>query len=262
MPTNGASLQVERDGHLVTLTINRPRAKNSLDEDVLCGLNDALTIFRHDDDVRALVLTGAGGVFCAGADITTFDAIRGTALIGDRAAVGGNLWTDLGSYPKPVVAAVEGLAVGGGCELALACDIVVAGRSARFGLPEVRLGVIPGGGGTQRLVHVAGRSRAVAMLLTGDLFTADWAATAGIVTELVPDGEARATATAMAQRIARNSPLAVALAKDAAVHALDSLLFQGLEHEKRNFYVAMQSADSREGQAAFLADRAPEFTGR
>lgn len=255
-------LLVEHDGHLVILTIDRPTAKNSLNEAVLTGLNDALRAVRHDDTVRAIVLTGTGGVFCAGADITTFDAIRGTALLGDRAAVGGNIWTDLGGYPKPVIAAVEGLAIGGGCELALACDIVIAGRSARFGLPEVRLGVIPGGGGTQRLVHAAGKSRAMAMLLTGDLITAEQAAVAGIVTETVPDGQALAAATAMAQRIARNSPIAVALAKDAAVQALEPSLSQGLEHEKRNFHIAMQSADSREGQAAFLADRAPEFIGR
>jgi enoyl-CoA hydratase len=240
-----APLLVERDGHLVTLTITRPAAQNSLNETVLTGLNDALAAVRHDDAVRAVVLTGAGGVFCAGADITAFDTIRGLALFGDRTAGGGNIWADLGGYPKPVIAAVEGLALGGGCELALACDIVIAGGSARFGVPEVGLGVIPGGGGTQRLVHTAGKSMSMAMLLTGDLITAERAAAAGIVAETVADGQALSTAKAMAQRIARNSPIAVALAKDAAVHALEPSLSQGLEHEKRNFYFAMQSADSR-----------------
>jgi len=146
--------------------------------------------------------------------------------------------------------------------LALACDIVIAGESAKFGVPEVKLGVIPGGGGTQRLIQAVGKSKAMALLLTGDFLSAQRACAAGIVADTVPDGTALEAAVAMAQRIAANSPLAVALAKDAALQALETSLAQGLEHEKRNFHVAIHSADSREGQAAFLAKRAPEFTGK
>ena len=146
-----SELLAERDGAIVTLTINRAMAKNSLDRAVLDGLNLQFEQLRHDESVRAVILTGAGGAFCAGADITSFDALRAEPLLGKRAAIGGNIWADLGTFPKPVIAAVEGLALGGGLELALACDIVIAGETAKFGVPEVKLGAIPGGGGTQRL---------------------------------------------------------------------------------------------------------------
>ena len=256
MNPDNAPLRTARDSHLLILEINRPKARNSLNEAVLTALNTELVAARHDDEIRAIVLTGAGGIFCAGADITNFDAIRDQSLLGDRAALGGTIWADLGRFPKPVLAAVEGLALGGGCELAL------AGESAKFGVPEVKLGVIPGGGGTQRLIQAVGKSKAMALLLTGDFLSAQRACAAGIVAETVPDGTALEAAVAMAQRIAANSPLAVALAKDAALQALETSLAQGLEHEKRNFHVAIHSADSREGQAAFLAKRAPEFTGK
>ncbi|MGK9272575.1 enoyl-CoA hydratase/isomerase family protein [Williamsia muralis] len=262
MNPDNAPLRPARDGHLLILEINRPKARNSLNEAVLTALNTELAAARHDDEIRAIVLTGAGGIFCAGADITNFDAIRDQSLLGDRSALGGTIWADLGRFPKPVLAAVEGLALGGGCELALACDIVIAGESAKFGVPEVKLGVIPGGGGTQRLIQAVGKSKAMTLLLTGDFLSAQQACAAGIVAETVPDGTALEAAVAMAQRIATNSPLAVALAKDAALQALETSLTQGLEHEKRNFHVAIHSADSREGQAAFLAKRAPEFTGK
>ncbi|MGS2809183.1 MULTISPECIES: enoyl-CoA hydratase/isomerase family protein [Nocardia] len=259
---NTTVLQSTRQGAVAVLELCRPAAKNSLDEELLTALNTELARLRVDDTVRAVVLTGAGGVFCAGADITAFDTLRAQPLLGDRPALGGTLWADLGTYPKPVIAAVEGLALGGGCELALACDIVISGESAKFGVPEVKLGVIPGGGGTQRLVHAVGKSKAMAMLLTGDLVSARKACDAGIVADVVADGEALAHALKMAERIARNSPLAVALAKDAAVRTFETSLSQGLEHEKRNFDIALRSADSHEGQAAFLGKRAPEFTGK
>lgn len=253
---------VSREDAVVTLTINRPRAKNSLNRAVFDGLQAQLAQLRHDDSVRAVILTGAEGVFCAGADITAFDALRAEPLLGERAAAGGAFWSELGSFPKPVIAAVEGLALGGGMELALACDIVIAGESARFGVPEVRLGVIPGAGGTQRLIHAAGKSKAMALLLTGDFIDARKACDAGIVSEVTVDGQALPTARAMADRIAANSPLAVALAKDAALCSLETPLARGLEHEKRNFFVALHSADNLEGQEAFLNKRAPKFTGR
>ncbi|QIX48234.1 enoyl-CoA hydratase-related protein [Rhodococcus sp. DMU1] len=255
-------LQTTRQGAVAVLALHRPAAKNSLDAELLAALTTELADMKNDDTVRAVVLTGADGVFCAGADITAFDALREQSLLGERTASGGDIWADLGTYRKPVLAAVEGVALGGGCELALACDIVIAGTSAKFGVPEVKLGVIPGGGGTQRLIHAVGKSKAMAMLLTGDAISAQKAYDARIVAELVPDGEALPQALTIAERIAKNSPLAVALAKDAAVRVYETSLSQGLEHEKRNFDLALRSADSREGQAAFLAKRAPAFTGR
>jgi len=255
-------LRSTRDGAVALLELNRPKAKNALNEELLTALNTELDAIRTDDEVRAVVLAGTEGVFCAGADISAFDKIRADPLLGERAALGGNIWADLGTFPKPVIAAVETFALGGGCELALACDIVISGQSAKFGVPEVKLGVIPGGGGTQRLIQAVGKSKALAMLLTGDFISAEQACSEGIVAEVVADGEAVAQAMAMAQRIAKNSPIAVALAKDAALRSLETSLSQGLEHEKRNFHVAVHSADSHEGQAAFLEKRAPQFTGR
>jgi enoyl-CoA hydratase len=209
-----------------------------------------------------VVIHGAAGHFCAGADITAFDRIREDALLGPRKALGGTLWSVLGRFPKPLIAAVEGLAVGGGCELALACDIVIAADNAQFGVPEVKLGVIPGGGATQRLMSAVGKAKAMAMLLTGDFICATDACADGIVARVVPAGEALEQARSMAERIASNSPLAVSLAKDAALQAHETSLNQGLEHEKRNFYLAIHSADCHEGQAAFLAKRAPHYTGK
>lgn len=255
-------LLITRDRAVVILTINRPGAKNSLNEAVFTALRTALDDLRHDDSVRAVVLTGAEGVFCAGADITAFDALRDMTLFGPRDAGGASLWSDLGAFTKPVIAAIEGPALGGGCELALACDIAIAGDSARLGVPEVKLGVIPGGGGTQRLIRAVGKSMALSMLLSGDLIGAERACSAGLVSEVVPAGEALSTATALAHRIASNSPLAVALAKDAALNSLETTLSAGLEHEKRNFHIAIHSEDSRIGQAAFLARETPEFTGK
>lgn len=255
-------LRSTRDGAVALLELNRPKARNALNEDLLSALNAELDAIRRDDGVRAVVLTGADGVFCAGADISAFDRLRSESLLGERKAIGGSIWADLGTFPKPVLASVEGLALGGGCELALACDIVVAGRSAKFGVPEVKLGVIPGGGGTQRLIQAVGKSKAMAMLLTGDFLSAEQACSAGIVADVVDDGQALEHVTGMARRIAKNSPLAVALAKDAALRSLETSLSQGLEHEKRNFHIALNSEDCHEGQAAFLGKRAPKFTGR
>nr|WP_269755987.1 enoyl-CoA hydratase-related protein [Burkholderia vietnamiensis] len=253
---------VSREGAVVTLTINRPRAKNSLNRAVFDGLHAQLSQLRYDDSVRVVLVTGADGTFCAGADITAFDVLRAEPLLGERAAAGGAVWSDLAHFPKPLIAAVEKLALGGGMELALACDIVIAGESAKFGVPEVKLGAIPGAGGTQRLTRAVGKSKAMALLLTGDFIDARKAYEAGIVAEVTADGQALSTARAMADRIARNSPLAVALAKDAALSSFETPLGQGLEHEKRNFFVALRSADNLEGQEAFLSKRAPEFTGQ
>ncbi|MDI9916561.1 enoyl-CoA hydratase-related protein [Rhodococcus sp. IEGM 1379] len=253
-------LNSTRDGAVALLEINRPKAKNSLNNELMDAMAAEFTALRSDESVLAVVVSGAEGVFCAGADITAFDEIRSQPLVGG--GTGEDFWSVLAVFPKPVIAAVEKFALGGGCELALACDIVIAGEGARFGVPEVKIGAIPGAGGTQRLIKAVGKSKAMAMLLTGDFMKAEQACTAGIVADVVADGEALAHATAMGQRIAQNSPLAVALVKDAALASFETSLTQGLEHEKRNFYVAVHSADSLEGQAAFLGKRAPQFTGK
>ena len=255
-------VRASRVGAIAVLELNRPKAKNALNHELMTALGEELAAASNDDTVRAIVVTGADGDFCAGADITGFDRLRAAPLLGDRQSLDGGMWAQLDSVSKPVIAAVEGFALGGGCELALACDIVVAGSSAKFGVPEVKLGVIPGAGGTQRLIRAVGKSKAMALLLTGDFMPAERACSAGIVAEVVDDGQAFAAAFSMAGRIAKNSPLAVALAKDAALASMETPLAQGLEREKRNFTIALHSADCHEGQAAFLEKRTPEFTGR
>ncbi|MEV6217411.1 enoyl-CoA hydratase-related protein [Nocardia sp. NPDC051833] len=260
--TSEPILKSRHEGAVAVLEINRPAARNSLSPALVDAIDSALRALRHNQATCAVVITGADGCFCAGADITGFDDMRQVALLGDSRAMDARMWPVLAEFPKPVIAAVEGLALGGGLELALACDIAIAGTSARFGVPEVKLGVIPGAGGTQRLIRAVGKSTAMTMLLSGEFVDAQTALAAGLVSEVTPDGTALDRALALAERIARNSPMAVALAKDAALASFETSLSQGLQHEKRNFHIALASDDSHEGQAAFLAKRAPEFTGK
>lgn len=259
MSDNESPVLRRREGHTLVLRIDRPAARNSLSGLVLDLLGVALDEAQRDAEVRVVVITGCEKVFCAGADITAFDRLRAQPLLDDTDR---RFWTLLEEFPKPIIAAVEGIAYGGGLELALACDTVIAGKSARFAVPEVKLGVIPGAGGTQRLIRAVGKARAMAMLLSGDPIDAATALATGVAAEITPDGAALDRALVLAGRIAANSPLAVALAKDAALASFDTSLRQGLRHEQRNFHVAVHSDDSHEGQAAFLEKRAPQFTGQ
>lgn len=251
----------ETTGHVAILTMDRPQALNALNAELMAQLTAALLEADADPKVRAIVLTGSDRAFCAGADISQIEAIE----VGDVVAREGfarEPFDSLTTLRTPLIAAVRGLALGGGCELALACDLVVAGESARFGVPEVSLGVIPGAGGTQRLVHAVGKAKAMKMLLTGDPVSAQEACASGLVAEVTPDDACLATAIGIAERIARNSPRAVQLAKDAARAAQDLPLHQGLAFERRNFFLTIGSDDQREGVAAFLGKRRPQFTGR
>lgn len=253
---------VERSevGAVLVLTLARPRAKNALSAELMEELRIALQRAAQEESVRAVVITGQDGNFCAGADISAFENFRTAPLVGDRSSCGQLFWDELSNFPKPVVAAVEGYALGGGCELALACDIVVAAESATFGLPEVKLGVIPGAGGTQNLIRSVGKAAAMQMLLTGAAISADEARRMGLASTVCAEGKALEAALAIGHAISGNSPTAVALAKNAALAALDTGLAQGLEHEKRNFHVAILSPDSYEGQQAFLEKRRPAFS--
>ena len=259
MPTQSLVERSQVDAVLV-LTLSRPRAKNALNAELMEDLRLALAQAAQQEFVRAVVVTGQGGNFCAGADISAFDNFRTAPLVGDRSSCGQLFWDELSSFPKPVIAAVEGYALGGGCELALACDIVVAAESAKFGLPEVKLGVIPGAGGTQNLIRSVGKAAAMQMLLTGAPITADDARKMGLASTLCAEDQALEVALKIGHTISENSPTAVALAKNAALAALDTGLAQGLEHEKRNFHVAILSPDSYEGQQAFLEKRQPDFS--
>ncbi|MCL2781062.1 MAG: enoyl-CoA hydratase-related protein [Actinomycetia bacterium] len=250
---------VARHGAAALLTLSRPEAFNALSRELCAQLADRLDEAAADASVRAVVITGSARAFCAGADLTEVPAMIGAAVT--DALPFDRVFQTLADFPKPTIAAVRGIALGGGCELVLACDTAVAGRSARFGLPEVTLGVIPGAGGTQRLVRAIGKAKAMRLMLTGDPVDAAWACAAGLVAEVVDDELVIERALALAERIAGNAPRAVLAAADAARRAHELPLAQGLAVERRNFLLALSTADAREGLSAFAARRKPEFTG-
>ncbi len=241
------------------IRINRPEARNALNLEVRKLIGEHLTAMTDDDTVRCIVLTGNEKSFAAGADIKemadagTIDMLlRGTQ----------KMWRTIYGCPKPVIAAVSGFALGGGCELAMTCDIIIAGESAKFGQPEVKIGIIPGGGGTQRLPRTIGKYKAMRYVLTGDLFGAKEAFDMGLVSEIVPDAEVEKRAVAMAAQIAELAPLAIQQTKESVLRGMDASLETGLTLETRTLQMLFASKDQKEGMAAFIEKRKPKFTGR
>lgn len=255
------TLLVDIEDRVAIITINRPDRRNALNAAVRAELIDALDRLRDDDAVRVVVLTGAGDrAFVAGADITEF-AER--SPLEQRAAMSGRrVFDEVAAFPKPTIAMVNGVALGGGCELAMACDMRIAGSSARFGQPETRLGLIPGGGGTQRLPRLVGAGRALRMILTGEAVAAEEAHRIGLVDELAEDTELRGRTLELAKAMAAASPVALRLAKAAVAAAWETPLSAGLAMERELFITAFASDDRREGVTAFLSKRNPEFSGR
>jgi enoyl-CoA hydratase len=255
------TLRLSIDDGVATVTIHRPEKRNALNAQVRRELVDALDALAADPDVRVVILTGAGDrAFVAGADIGEF-AER--SPLEQRAAMEGRrVFEVLADHPKPTIAALNGYALGGGCELALACDLRIAARSARLGQPEVALGLLPGGGGTQRLPRLVGLGRAMRMILTGDLVDAEEAARIGLVDEVVDDDALTERARAVATRIAAHSPVAIKLIKQAVRAAAELPLSAGLALERELFITAFASEDRAEGVAAFLEKRTPAFRGR
>ncbi len=253
-------LQTVED-RVATLVINRPDKRNALDATVRRELIAALDALRDDPDVRVVVFTGAGDkAFIAGADIS--ELAKRTPVEQRAVMEGRRIFDEIAAFPKPTIAMINGYAFGGGCELALACDVRIAARSAKLGQPEVRLGILPGGGGTQRLPRLIGAGRALRMLLTGEAVGAEEAERIGLVDQVVADDELHATATALARQIAGHSPLALRLAKDAVRAAFDMPLAAGLAYERELFITAFASDDKAEGVRAFLEKRAPAFRGQ
>ncbi len=250
----------ERVGAVEVLTLNRPEKRNALSTPLREALIGALDAIAQDAAVRVVVITGAGDkAFVAGADITEF-AGRDVAA---QAAVmqGRRVYDVVAAVERPVIAAINGVCLGGGLELALACDIRIASSSARFGQPEVNLGLIPGGGATQRLPRVIGLGSALRLLLTGDLVDAAEAHRIGLIEEITDPGECLPRALALAERIALNSPVAVSAAKRVATAALGLPLAAGLDLERAAFLACFAAADRAEGIAAFLEKRPPSFPG-
>lgn len=246
-------------GAVAVVTIARPATRNALTAEVLGGVAAAYDRAEADSDVRALVLTGGPAIFASGADVRELRDISPAAyLVSERQAA----WARFAQFGKPTVAAVAGFVLGGGCELALSCDIVIAADTAVFGQPEVRLGLIPGAGGTQRWARAAGRYRAAEIVLHASTLDAWTAAARGVVTEVVPAERLVAAATEYAQTMAEFAPVAVRLAKQAVRSAEELPVSAALAHEKSLFATALATDDHREGIDAFLARRAPRFGGQ
>src|SRR5437899_4138940 len=249
----------EVDGPVGIVTINRQQVRNALNHQTIAELVDALETFDLNEAIRCMVLTGDDRAFAAGADIAQMaDAGAVEVLNDDNFA----RWARFRAIHKPVIAAVSGYALGGGCELALMCDMVVASEPAQFGQPEVKIGIIPGAGGTQRWARSAGKVRAMEAVITGEPVGAVDAERIGLVNRVVPQGAHLDEARRLARLIADRPPLAVRLVKEAVNHAAEVSLSAGLELERKLFYLLFASEDKREGMRAFLEKRPARFTGR
>jgi enoyl-CoA hydratase len=256
------TIQVQRDGAIRIVTLNRPDRLNALNPDLLQGLTIELTKIAADTEVRVVVITGSGEKsFVAGADIHSMNEL-GPRAIADYVELGQRTMRLIETLKVPVIAAINGFAFGGGLELALACDILVCKESAKLGQPEVDLGIIPGFGGTQRLVQRCGVGTARRLCMTGERLSAADARALGVVDIVVPDAEFHAEVTKLAKTLASKAPLAVQGVKRAVNQAADTILLSGLRREVEEFLRLFASADREEGMLAFLEKRPPKFTGR
>ena len=254
------TLLVERRGRVALITINRPDKLNALNIKTRQEGAQALEELRDDAEVRVVIITGAGDKsFVAGADIAEFEGR--TAVTQRDVMTGRSLFTAVDGFPKPVIAMINGFCLGGGCELAISCDLRIASERARFGQPEIKLGIIPGGGGTQRLTRLVGESKAMEMILTGEMIDAQTALALGLVNRVVPHEELEARTMELATLIAGMSPVALRLAKEAVKTAARSTLDEGLRREIDLFAICFSSRDKDEGVRAFLEKRKPEFAG-
>ncbi|GJL81067.1 MAG: enoyl-CoA hydratase [marine bacterium B5-7] len=242
------------------ITLNRPQALNALSSPLMMELNDALDHCEGDDNIGAMVITGSEKAFAAGADITELkshdfvDAFMGDLITRN--------WEQVTRTRKPVIAAVAGYALGGGCELAMMCDFIIAAENARFGQPEIKIGVVPGAGGTQRLTRFVGKSKAMEMCLTGRLMDAEEAERSGLVSRLVPVEKLIENAVSTAQTIAELSRPATAVAKELVNRAYETTLAEGVRFERRMFHALFATEDKDEGMAAFVEKRQPEWKNR
>ena len=254
-----ATVSAETRGAVGLARLDRPEARNALSPELMEELASLCERWDEDPEVRCIVIAGGDDWFAAGADIKVMVTRTLAETLTSPAA---RFWPRLAALRTPLVAAVSGYALGGGCELALACDMIVASESAQFGQPEILLGIIPGGGGTQRLARVMGKQRAMELVLTGRRIGAEEAHRLGIVTRLAPAGGWLDAALELAAEVAERPPLAARLAKQAVLAAEETALSAGLDHERRLYELAMATEDRVEGMNAFLEKRAPEFRGR
>jgi enoyl-CoA hydratase len=259
MTTTYETILVETRGRVGWITLNRPEALNALNSQVMHDIVAAASAFDADPGIGAIVVTGSERAFAAGADIKEMESKSGLDMVMDDHFGG---WARFAALRTPVIAAVSGYALGGGCELAMMCDIILAADTAKFGQPEINLGVIPGMGGSQRLVRAVGYYKAAELLLTGRMMGAEEAERAGLVSRIVPAADLLEEAGKVADTIAAKSLPSVYAAKAALDTALESTLAEGLRFEKHTFAALFDTADQKEGMAAFREKRAPDFQNR
>lgn len=253
------TILTENRGRVGLITLNRPQALNALNNQLMTEVMDALEAFDQDENISAMVITGSEKAFAAGADIKEMaDKSAQEMKDADHVAVFGRIR----SIEKPVIAAVSGWALGGGCEIALSCDMIVASESAKFGQPEITIGVIPGAGGTQRLTHAVGKALAMEMVLNNRTLTAQEAHQSGLVNRVTPVSDYLNEALKLADEIASRAPLAVRAAKKMINASYESSLTEGLTEEKQAFYNLFNSEDQKEGMKAFVEKRKPEWKGK
>lgn len=243
--------------NVALITLNRPKALNALCKGLMTEVAQALDAFEANPKIGAIIITGSEKSFAAGADIkemqnNTYSQCITQNFLSD--------WNRVSKAQKPIIAAVNGYALGGGCELAMMCDIIYAGEKAKFGQPEILIGTIPGAGGTQRLTRVIGKSKAMEMCLTGNMISAEEAEKSGLVAKVFPADKLVEEAVKLAEKISANSPLIVQLCKESVNTAYETTLQEGLKFEKRTFHATFSTSDRKEGMTAFIEKRAPNFT--
>ena len=253
------NITVSTEDGIAVVTLNRPDVLNALNQATMDELVSALEEFEREGSVRCIVLTGAGRAFAAGADIKEMAGASAPEML---AGYRFQQWERIRKVTTPLIAAVNGFALGGGCELAMLCDMIVAAETAQFGQPEINLGIMPGAGGTQRLTRAIGKARAMEMVLTGRPISARQAEACGLVSRVVPAETVLDEAKRLAQEVAAKGAVAVRLAKEAVLKAFDTHLEGGLDYERKCFYLLFATEDRSEGIAAFLEKRRPAFKGR
>lgn len=243
---------------VLTITLHRPEALNALNTKLLEELADLLQDVQDNADVRAVVITGSRRAFAAGADVREMASLDAVGVLKDPRV---DHWKRITAFKKPLIAAVNGFCLGGGCELAMHADIIIAGEDAQFGQPEIKLGIMPGAGGTQRLLRSVGKSLAMQMVLTGEPISAEQAMSAGLISEITIPEMTLERAQAVATQIARHAPIAVEMAKDSLLKAFDTDLASGLLYERKAFTLLAATEDRNEGINAFIEKRKPLFKG-
>lgn len=245
--------------HVALIQLNRPKDLNALNTQLMQELRDALQTLDADNSVRVIIITGNDQAFAAGADIkqmadkNAIDMVRADQF---------STWDQIRRTKKPVIAAVSGFCLGGGCELAMTCDMIIASESAKFGQPEIKIGVMPGAGGTQRLTRAIGKAKAMELVLTGKFLSAEDALALRLINKVVPVEMYLREALTLASEIAQMSPISTQLAKEAVNRAFETHLDEGLQFERKNFYLCFSSEDQKEGMAAFVEKRKPQYKGK